>query len=80
MTLTILDQLSEEDRRRYLDICVRRESLTLNPRLYTREETEEIFRDDMEFLAYVATEYSPEADELWRISPVDGTIYYGCCE
>jgi hypothetical protein len=75
--LTITDRLTDEDLARCQKVEARYAAVHVNPRAFTSEETERALLDWYEFNQYIFRTYQVDEDEEWKVSPTDGTIYYG---
>lgn len=75
--ITVLARLNPEDLERYRRIEAQRQAVRENPRAYSADSTEKIMYEWFVVCGELFESYEVEAEEDWKISPTDGTIYYG---
>lgn len=75
--ITVHARLDSEDLERYRRIEAQRQAARDNPRAYSADATEKIIYEWFVICGELFDRYEVEAEEDWKISPTDGTIYYG---
>lgn len=73
-TVRVIARLNPEDLERWREVHSRAEAFRLNPRVFTKEESINAIRAEMDFLGYIWTYYEVGADDNWFVSASTGAI------
>lgn len=74
--ITVAAKMEPEDLERFRRADSRYLALHTNPRAFDAETSERILYDWLCLSGELFEKYGGEADELWRLSAADGTLYY----
>ena len=70
------EKLTEDELTRYRYACCERDALNDNPRAFTKEQSVEAHRRYSEAAQEIALAYEIDTSKAWRVSPIDGAIWY----